>query len=154
MYYINYMDFSKIYEDKTIIFNKDKFPIVEVIINSMTNEEEYNMFENLWIELYKKKENFYFIFKMANITNVHMKYITKMVSFIKFLKNNIKKQYLQFSIIVVSNNFIKHLLNIIFKLTTPVAPVYIVNNDDYYIDLLKDIINKKKITDRIKYIAL
>ena len=91
---------------------------------------------------------------MANITNVHAKYISKIVTFIKFIKNNIKNQYLQFSIIIVSNSFIKHLLNIIFKLTTPVAPVYIVNRNDYYNNLLDDIISNKKISGKIKYVSV
>jgi len=141
-------------DEKTIIFNKDKFPVVEVIFNSITNENEYNMFEESWLNLYSEKKNFYFIFKMADITNVHSKYVSKMVSFIQFLKKNIKIQYLQFSIIVVSNNFIKHLLNIIFKLTTPVAPVYIVNKSDYYNNIIEDIIHNKEIPDKIKYVSV
>ena len=91
---------------------------------------------------------------MEDITNIHSKYVSKMVSFIQFLKKNIKIQYLQFSIIVVSNNFIKHLLNIIFKLTTPVAPVYIVNKSDYYNNLIEDIIHNKEIPDKIKYVSV
>ena len=147
------MDLEKS-NSKTIIFNKEKFPIVEVVFNSITNDSEYNMFEESWIDLYKEEKKFYFIFKMANITNVHAKYISKIVTFIKFIKNNIKNQYLQFSIIIVSNSFIKHLLNIIFKLTTPVAPVYIVNRNDYYNNLLDDIISNKKISGKIKYVSV
>ena len=35
------------------------------------------------------------------------------------------KQYLEKSIIIVSNKYIKYLLNFIFKLTSPLATVYI-----------------------------
>ena len=47
------MDLEKS-NSKTIIFNKEKFPKVEVIFNSITNEVEYNMFEESWIDLYKE----------------------------------------------------------------------------------------------------
>ena len=79
------MDLEKS-NSKTIIFNKEKFPKVEVIFNSITNEVEYNMFEESWIDLYKEEKKFYFIFEMADITNVHTKYISKIVTFIKFIK--------------------------------------------------------------------
>jgi len=42
-------------DEKTIIFNKDKFPLVEVIFNSITNENQYNMFEESWLNLYSEK---------------------------------------------------------------------------------------------------
>ena len=47
-----------------------------------------------------------------------------MTKFIKKLKQ-FPYQYLQKSIIIVSNKYIKYLLNIIFKLQKPVAPVYL-----------------------------
>jgi len=148
------MNLEKLNNSNTIIFNKEKFPLVEVTIKSIVDDVQYDMFEESWLDLYKRENNFYFIFKITDVQNIHIKYITKIVSFIQFLKNNIKKQYLQFSVIIVSNIFIKHLLNIIFKLTTPVAPVYIVNKNDYYNNLLDDIISNKKITDKIKYVTV
>ena len=49
-----------------------------------------------------------------------------MTKFISSLKN-FKHQYLQKSLIIVSNKYIKYLLNLIFIIQKPVAPVYIYN---------------------------
>ncbi len=54
--------------------------------------------------------------------------------FIKKLKKE-KHQYLQKSIIYVNNNIVKRMLDFIFMLQPPVAPVYIIDNKDY-IDLI------------------
>ena len=54
--------------------------------------------------------------------------------FIKNLKKQ-KTQYLQRSIIYVNNNIVKRMLDFIFILQPPVAPVYIVSNNSY-IDLI------------------
>tara|TARA_Y100000992_G_C21267101_1_gene494523 strand:+ start:682 stop:1122 length:441 start_codon:yes stop_codon:yes gene_type:complete len=134
-------------------YNFDNFPIVYVKFNYVTCDKDYDFFENSWLELYKKSENFYFIFDTTNIHNVHLKYAYKLVTFINFLKREIKIQYLKHSIIIVGNNIIKNILNLVFKISTPVAPVYIVNKCNYYDNLCNDIINKKNISDKIIYVS-
>ena len=52
------------------------------------------------------------------------KYCFKMTAFIKELKKR-PVQYLQRSIIIVGNRWIRFLLWLIFKIQKPVAPVYI-----------------------------
>jgi hypothetical protein len=54
--------------------------------------------------------------------------------FIDYLKKN-KKPYLKYSIILVKNQFVLTLLKLIFKISSPVAPVYIVKNRNDFINL-------------------
>ena len=127
----------------------NNFPKIEIEFNHITKDEDYELFEEGWLNLYKEQKNFYFIIDVTNISSANMKYIFKFVSFIKFIKENIKIQYLKYSIIIVNNSFIKYLLNVIFTLTSPVAPVYIINKSDYYKKLDEDINNNKQIENII-----
>ena len=52
-----------------------------------------------------------------------------MSAFIHRLKKE-PEQYLQRSIILVTNSFIQNLLDLIFFIQSPVAPVYIVREND------------------------
>ena len=68
-----------------------------------------------------------------------------MRKFIKKLKQ-FPHQYLQKSLIIVSNTYIKYLLNLIFYFQKPVAPVYIYTSNDKEVNynlLLKNIENNK-----------
>ena len=124
--------------------------IVNVKLNkNIENNEDFNTFLNKWRELYEKKKNFIFIFDTSNVGFIPIKYSIQMSLFIKKLKKE-KHQYLQKSIIYVNNNIVKRMLDFIFMLQPPVAPVYIIDNKDY-IDLilnnnLDDNIIKKIIT--------
>ena len=139
-------------DNKSIEFDDTKFPEVKIKFNYVNNDDEYNKFEDYWLGLYKRNKNFYFIFDTTNIYTSSLKYAFKLVSFIKFIKENIKVQYLTFSIIIVGNVFIKNILNLIFKISKPVAPVYIVNNIDYYSSISNDIINNKLNNDNILFV--
>ena len=98
------------------------------------NNNDFNTFLNKWRELYEKKKNFIFIFDTSNVGFIPIKYSIQMSLFIKKLKKE-KYQYLQKSIIYVNNNIVKRMLDFIFMLQPPVAPVYIIDNIDY-IDLI------------------
>ena len=130
-------------DSKSIEFDDTKFPEVKIKFNYVNNDDEYNKFEDYWLSLYKRNKSFYFIFDTTNIYNSNLKYVFKLVSFIKFIKENIHIQYLSFSIIIVGNIFIKNILNLVFKISKPVAPVYIVNSVDYYNNISNDIINNR-----------
>ena len=52
-----------------------------------------------------------------------------MSAFIKNLKKN-DYQYLQKSIIIVQSNFVKSMLDLIFYIQPPVAPVYIIQKQE------------------------
>lgn len=128
------------------------FPYIYVKIKNINNDVDYNKFENLWLDLYKEKKNFIFIININNIENVNMIYAYKMVNLIQTLKKR-EIQYLDYSILIVSGYIIKNVLNIVFKLTAPVAPIYIVDKSDYYQDLINDIKNKNQLKSSISYVS-
>jgi len=110
-------------------FNYDNFPLVHVTFGKLNSSEEFNIFINEWLELYRKKEEFTFIFDTSNLEVYNIKYSLKMSVFIYKLKKE-PVQYLNKSIIIVKNNFIQYLLDLIFFIQSPVAPVYIIKDSD------------------------
>ena len=72
--------------------------------------------------------------------NPSYKYALKMPMFIKRLKKR-EKQYLQKSIILINDNKIKYMLDFIFLVQSPVAPVYIYNINNGVLNAIEDIIN-------------
>lgn len=111
-------------------FNYNNRPnIIVKFSENIENEEDFNMFLKNWMEFYKNKENFNLVFDTTNVGLVDMNYVFKMKKFIKNLKR-FENQYLQWSIIIVSNKFIKYLLNMVFMVQKPVAKVYIYNVPD------------------------
>ena len=117
-------------------FNYNNFPNIYVTFGKLETNEEFNMLIDEWLKLYDKKVYFTFIFDTTNLEVYNIKYSFKMSAFIYRLKKQ-SVQYLQKSIIIVKNNFIQYLLDLIFFIQSPVAPVYII----------KDEINVKRILD-------
>ena len=117
-------------------FNYNNFPNIYVTFGKLETNEEFNMLIDEWLKLYEKKVYFTFIFDTTNLEVYNIKYSFKMSAFIYRLKKQ-SVQYLQKSIIIVKNNFIQYLLDLIFFIQSPVAPVYII----------KDEINVKRILE-------
>jgi len=120
-------------------FDETKYPVVRVNFSGVIrNESDFNEFTNKWIELYSRKSNFTFIFDTRNMGMMGPKYCFKMATFIKNLKKR-PVQYLEKSIIIVSNRYIRLLLWIIFSIQKPVAPVYITDiHQEIFINMLND----------------
>ena len=127
-------------------FNYDNFPNIYVTFGKLETNEEFNILTNEWLRLYEQKIPFTFIFDSSNLEVYNIKYSFKMSSFIYRLKKE-PEQYLQKSIILVNNSFIQYLLDLIFYIQSPVAPVYIVKeNDD-----IKKILDGEEIDCKIIY---
>tara|TARA_B110000483_G_C18205652_1_gene547475 strand:- start:5462 stop:5908 length:447 start_codon:yes stop_codon:yes gene_type:complete len=115
------------------LYNSKK--IVKIKLNNkIQNDQDFSNFLDSWLNLYENKQQFTFIFDTSNVGYIPIKYSIQMSLFIKNLKKQ-KTQYLQRSIIYVNNNIVKRMLDFIFILQPPVAPVYIVSNNSY-IDLI------------------
>ena len=110
-------------------FNYDNFPLVHVTFGKLNSTEDFNQFINEWLNLYIKKVEFTFIFDTTNLEVYNIKYSFKMSAFIHRLKKE-PIQYLQKSIIIVNNSFIQSLLDLIFFIQSPVAPVYIIKDSN------------------------
>ena len=122
-------------------FNYDNFPIVHVYFSTnINNDSDFINFLNQWLELYESKKKFSFIFHTENVGYIPIKYAISMSLFIKKLKKK-EIQYLQKSIIIINSSFVKNMLELIFYLQSPVAPVILLNK--------KKIIN---LENKIKYI--
>ena len=145
-------------------YNYDKFPIVFVTFSeSINSENEFDQFLNEWLILYHNRQDFSYIFDTRNMKNINIKYAIKMTLFIK----NLRKQpyhYLQKSLIIVNDKNIKRLLDFVFTLQSPVAPVYLwhinsIDNENindeldkqYLIDTLNSI-NRTNLKDDMIYI--
>lgn len=123
--------------------NTTYFPLVIIKFkDTIKTDEELENFFKLWMDLYKDKKDFIFLFDTTDLGFVNISYCYKLKKKIDEIKKE-KEHFLKKSIILVSNVYIKHLLNLIFNITTPVATVYIYNknnkdivNNKFYIDLL------------------
>ena len=76
----------------------------------------------------------------------------RLTLFIKSLKKKIINNpnnfnYLQYSIIIVNNFYIKHLLNLTFMIQKPVAPVYIIDKKYNFEKLYYNLKNNEIIND-------
>ena len=111
-------------------FNYDNFPIVFVTFSENINSEnEFDQFLNEWLILYHNHKDFSFIFDTRNMKNINIKYAIKMTLFIKNLRKE-PYHYLQKSLILVNDKSIKRLLDFVFTLQSPVAPVYLWHNEN------------------------
>ena len=128
-------------------YDYSQFPIVKVIFNeNIESEEDFNLFLKKWVLLYEDKKDFKFIFDVSKVSSFQMSYVFTMRKFIKKIKQ-FPHQYLQQSLIIVSNKYVKYLLSLVFSVQKPVAPVYIYNKTDKeptdYDSLLNDIENNR-----------
>jgi hypothetical protein len=127
-------------------FDYDHYPNVYVTFGKLETDEEFNILTDGWLRLYEQKKPFTFIFDTTNLEVYNIKYSFKMSAFIYRLKKE-PEQYLKKSIILVNNSFIQYLLDFIFYIQSPVAPVYIVKeNDD-----IKKILDGEEIDCKIIY---
>ena len=137
-------------------YNYDNFPIVFVSFSeSINSETEFDHFLNEWLILYHNRQDFSYIFDTRNMKNISPKYAIKMTLFIK----NLRKQpyhYLQKSLILVNDKHIKRLLDFVFTLQSPVAPVYLWHiNEEYdkeYLINTLNTINRVDLKDNMIYI--
>lgn len=117
------------------IFNYDNLPKITVNLGrTIKNDNDYNKFINQWINAYKIKTKYYLHFDTRKTGYVNISYAYKFTNFINYIKKNANKlfgnQWLQYSIMLVNSNIIMYLLNIIFNISRPIAPIYIVNSID------------------------
>lgn len=118
-------------------FDFKSFPIVIVKFGeSIENDKDFDNFINSWKNLYLLKHKFTFIFDTTDVGFPHIKYCYRMSKFIKELRDE-STQYLEKSLIIVKNKNVMRLLNLIFYIQPPVAPVLI--TDDAFENVKKNI---------------
>ena len=111
-------------------FDRSEFPKVKVTFSeNITDRNDFEKFLSEWLELYDNCKYFEFVFDTINVGLINPKYSIMMSLFIKELKKR-DIQYLTKSEIYVYNKFTKYLLDLIFNLQKPVAPVHIYYDDE------------------------
>lgn len=125
--------------------------LVKVRFNGGINEsKDFEDFIQKWKELYEEKKEFSFLFDTINTSFVNPYYSYMMANFIRELKKE-SKQYLNYSVIIVKNYYIRMLLNIIFAIQKPVAPVFLIENNSSNNELIKQL-NEVKSDEELKKI--
>lgn len=109
--------------------------IVKVIFSDEVNDASFDAFLKEWISLYNAKRDFSFVFDTTRVGYVPLKYSIRMSSFIEKLKK-CPYQYLQKSVFIVSSNFVQYMLDFIFLIQPPVAPIYMTQDVDEVESLL------------------
>ena len=125
----------------SFIFNTDNFPLVKVIFNGqIKTDEEFNRFTDLWESLYDKKTPFTMVFDTKKMKIPKLKYSIKLSDFIKKKLKKKNPQYLQKSYIIIKKRIVIFLLDFIFIIQPPVAPVYLTKkyfDDESRINIIK-----------------
>ena len=129
-------------------FDTSSFPSVLVALGPRLDNEGFEDFIQQWRDLYKERKDFYLIFDTSKVGWVNPKYAWKMSSFIKELKEQQKilgKEFLQQSFIFYKSWYIKVLLDFIFYLQKPVAPIQMLpyNKNNLEIPHKKDVLISK-----------
>ena len=110
-------------------YDYSDFPEVRVVFNGIIlNELDFSLFIEQWIKLYEDKKEFTFIFDMKDMGLNHPYWAYRVASFISEMKKY-PKQYLQSSKIINVSTFVRYLLQIVFSVQSPLAPVIIIQND-------------------------
>lgn len=117
-------------------YDRSSFPLVKVKIIGIPSDNDFDEFLRQWLQLYEEMNEFSFLFDIRELGNVSLKYCMKMSLFIYKLRKK-EHQYLQKSVIVLNDNKIQRLLDFIFAIQSPVADVFIYNNNTDSIEELE-----------------
>lgn len=115
------------------MFYRMRNAVCPVVVFEFTSEPitdaDFGCFLNEWEELHTRPSPFTLIFDTTRMAIPHPKYCIKMAQFIKKIRR-IEPQRLTRSVIVVQNQTIATLLELVFYLQPPVAPVYLTCETD------------------------
>lgn len=117
-------------------YDRSSFPLVKVKIVGIPSDNDFDEFLRHWLQLYEEMNDFSFLFDIRELGNVSLKYCVKMAMFIYKLRKR-EYQYLKKSVIVLNDTKIQRLLDFIFAIQSPVADVFIYNNNTNSIDELE-----------------
>ena len=136
---------------------KEKDNLVYVTFKNSDNkkliEESLNNFHNLWINYYKNKKDFYFIFDTTKIKPQNIllcvEYSYKFMKIIDYFKTY-ETQYLKSNILIINNDIVKNLFYTIFLVKTPLTTIFITKSTQQCQELIQCIFSKNNIDDYIK----
>ena len=136
-------------------YDYSQAPLIQVTFGkSIQNEEDVNDFLKKWLELYAIKQNFIFLFDTRNMENPPFKYAMRIALFMKQLRKQ-PIHYLQKSLILVNSDFIRRILDFIFMIQPPIAPVITWTTDEIDKDKIIQVFNtttKQNLKNKMDYV--
>jgi len=104
--------------------------IIYVTFSDYNQLSGFNDLLELWKSQYIEQRRFRFVFDTKGLKELpSLYYCFQMAWFIRRLKKDYREQYLERSLILVNRVGIRRLLDLIFAIQSPVAPVYIFHHE-------------------------
>lgn len=123
-------------------------PLFEISLYDIDNIGAFNKFTEFWENIHSKNKKYYFLFDTKDMSSPSPNYCMKMANFIKKLKQQ-DVNPLVFSIICIKTSMIRQMASLIFKITPPMSPVYIVKNKEAGLQVYKDLMEGKKVSCKV-----
>lgn len=123
-------------------------PLFEISLYDIDNTDAFNKFTEFWENIHSKNKKYYFLFDTKDMSSPSPNYCMKMANFIKKLKQQ-DVNPLVFSIICIKTSMIRQMASLIFKITPPMSPVYIVKNKEAGLQVYKDLMEGKKVSCKV-----
>lgn len=138
--------------------------IIEFTFGTLGMEEEFNAMVDAWARLYEDDtvDMFSIVFRPSGMeSDIPLIYAYRMSKFInrikKLRKTDPKYNKLENAVVLVANKSSRTIINILFKITTPMSNVYLVSEPHQVDVAIECIVNdappRKKSIDGIKYIS-
>ena len=96
--------------------------------------ERLKDFLNMWNKKYNEKKHFSFLLDGTSVLSPSAKDCYKVIKFIREMKKR-NFQYLNYTIIIINNYSTRNFLFYMFKMQSPVAPVFLVKDENLAIEL-------------------
>ena len=120
-------------------------PLFEISLYDIEKPSEFQDFLDFWGNIHSKNKKYFFLFNTENMSIPMPNYCIKLANFIKELKKK-EANPLEFSIICVKNSILRNMTAYLFKLTTPLSPVYIVKDKEEGKAVYNDLTHGKEVT--------
>jgi hypothetical protein len=113
-----------------------EYPYVYITFNheNIVDDKNLDIFFQTWLDIYKEQKPYIIIFDGTMVNYTKPSFIFKFAKFMKKLRKQ-EPQYLQYSIIIIDNSLMRGIMNMVFRIQKPVAPVYMCKTADELLDL-------------------
>lgn len=120
-----------------------EYPYVYITFThaNIVDDKNLEVFFDTWLDIYNEKKPYIIIFDGNKIDYAKPTFVYKFTKFMKKLRKQ-TPQYLQYSIIIINNSLMRGLMNMVFKIQPPVAPVYLCEDAEKLEELHYKIHNK------------
>jgi hypothetical protein len=134
-------------------FNYENAPLIVVTLDTnIGNKDELDLFLKEWKQSYEQNNSYRYIFDSRKCGMINIKYTYLFAKFLSKLKSESVK-YLDDVYVVIKSPWIKGLLEFVFTLQSPIAPVYITESLKIAKKIYYRTINNEDISDlNYKYI--